>query len=105
MLNSGQNGNVPEKITLPTGAGNKPTKEPTQEEVTEMELVVLNSLLAKYQSRKLISISHRLLKGKQTYSINFPVGTWEMENGKFQLNVPTSQQMSQQTSQQAEITA
>jgi hypothetical protein len=103
MLNSGQNGKVPEKTTLPTEA-NKPTNEPTQEEVTEMELVVLNSLLAKYQSRKLISISHRLLNGKQTYSINFPVGTWEMERGKFQLNEPTSQQVSQQTSQQAEIT-
>jgi hypothetical protein len=101
MQNSGKNGNKNEPTTKPT----EPTAVPTQEEVTAMELTVLNSLLAKFQSRNLISITRRDANGMPVYSINLPVGRWQMEGGKFHLSEPTAAPTVANTSQQPEIVA
>jgi hypothetical protein len=58
--------------------------------------------LAKFQSRQLISITRRDANGTPVYSINLPVGTWQMDGGKFHLYEPTTLPTA---SQQAEITA
>jgi hypothetical protein len=101
MQNSGKNGNGNEPTTKPT----EPTNLPTAEEVTAMELTVLNSLLAKFQSRGLISITRRDANGTPVYSINLPVGKWQMEGGKFLIFEPTTLPTRANTSQQPEITA
>lgn len=92
MLGTGNNGNTTMTSGLPTEP-TLPTAEPTLEEALQMELTVLNSLLAKFQSRELISITLRPTPKGKVYSINLPVGTWEMEGGKFHLmsqqDVPT----------------
>lgn len=99
MQNSGKNGNGNEPTTKPT----EPTNLPTQQEQIEMELTVLNSLLAKFQSRQLISITRRDVNGMPVYSINLPVGKWQMEGGKFHLFEPTAVPTRANTSQQPEI--
>jgi hypothetical protein len=101
MQNSGKNGSANVPTTKPT----EPTAVPTQQEQIEMELTVLNSLLAKFQSRNLISITRRDANGIPVYSINLPVGRWQMEGGKFHLFEPTAVPTVANTSQQAEITA
>lgn len=103
MQNSGKNGNKSEPTTKPTEP-TEPTNLPTQDEQLSMELTVLNSLLAKFQSRQLISITQRDASGTPVYSINLPVGTWEMAGGKFYL-VPTTVPTTENVSQQAEIAA
>ena len=85
MQTSGKNGNGNEPTTKPT----EPTNVPTASDMLGMKLTVLNSLLAEFQSQRLISITRRQANGEAVYSINFPAGTWELEGGKFQLVEPT----------------
>jgi hypothetical protein len=58
---------------------------PTRDEAKEMELVVLNSLLARLQSLNLLSTTRRNVNGSPVFSVNLPDGIWDLSDGYFKL--------------------